>query len=40
MAPNRNVVKPEFIPPQIEHGLIETQDSLLRDTWRRSGELS
>ncbi len=36
MAPNRNIIEAQFIPPQIEHGLIEAQDSLLRDPgWRR-----
>ena len=31
MAPNRDVVKPEFVPPAIKHGLIEAQDSFSRD---------
>ena len=36
MAPNRDVVKPKYVPPQIKHGLIETKDSFLRyPGWRR-----
>src|ERR1700745_1045503 len=34
-APNRDVVKPEFVPPPIKHRLIETQDSVLGDARRR-----
>ena len=40
MPPNRDVVKPEFVPPQIEHGLIETQDTFFSDPGRRRRELS
>src|SRR5438034_8506773 len=40
MAPNRDVVKPQVVPPQIKHGLIETQDSFLSDTGRRRRQLS
>src|SRR5271167_662320 len=40
MAPNRDVVKPERVPPQIKHRLVETQDSCLRDACRRRSELS
>src|SRR5882762_1103627 len=39
-APNRYVVKSEFVPPQIKHGLIETQNSFPSDTGRRRRELS
>ena len=40
MAPNRDVVKSQFIPPQVEHRLIESQDSFLRDSGRRWCELT
>src|ERR1700732_3073564 len=40
MAPNRDVVKPKFVPPQIQHGLIESQDSFFRDSGRRRHELA
>ena len=40
MAPNRNVVKPEFVPPQIEHGLIEIENSFFCDPRRRRDEFS
>ena len=40
MAPNRDVVKPKFVPPQVEHGLIESQDSFFRDSRRRRRELT
>ena len=40
MAPNRDVVKPKFVPPQVEHGLIEAQDSFFRDSGRRRYELA
>ena len=39
-APNRDVVKPEFVPPPIKHRLIETQDSVLGDARRRRREFS
>ena len=39
MAPNRNVVKPKLVPPQIKHRLIEAQDSFLGDARRRRREL-
>src|ERR1700722_19290231 len=39
MAPNRDIVKSELVPPQIKHGLIETQDSFLSDTSRRRSKL-
>src|ERR1700687_4426700 len=35
MPPNRNIIKPKGVPPEIKHRLIETQDSFLRDTRRR-----
>jgi hypothetical protein len=35
MAPNRDIVKSKFVPPQVEHRLIESQDSFLRDSGRR-----
>lgn len=37
MAPDRDVVESELIPPAIEHGLIEAEDAFLSDTgwWRR-----
>src|SRR5271168_4849086 len=38
MAPNRDVVKPECVPPQIKHGSIEAQDSFFSDTCRRRRE--
>lgn len=40
MAPNRNIVKPEFVPPPVKHGLIETQDSFLGYAPRRRRERS
>jgi len=40
VAPNRDVVKSQFVPPQIEHGLIESQDSFLRDRGRRWCQLT
>ena len=40
MAPNRDVIKPKFVPPQIKHGLIETNDSFLRDPGRRRRKFS
>ncbi len=40
MAPNRNVVKPERVPPQIKHRLIETQNSFFRNTRGRRRELT
>jgi hypothetical protein len=39
MAPNRDIAKPEMIPQQIEHRLIQTQDSVPGDTCRRRGKL-
>jgi hypothetical protein len=39
MAPNQDVVKSEFVPPPIEHGLIETKNSFLSDTSRRRSKL-
>src|SRR6266480_2843816 len=39
MAPNRDVVEPEVVPPQIKHGLIEMQDSFSSDTGRRRRQL-
>ena len=38
MAPDRDVVKPERVPPQIKHRLIETQDSFPGDTQGRGYE--
>src|SRR5580704_10531674 len=35
LPPNRNIIKPKGVPPEIKHRLIETQDSFLRDTRRR-----
>ena len=40
MAPNRDVVKPKFVPPLIKHRLIETEDSFLRDPSRRRRKFS
>jgi len=40
MAPNRDVVKPERVPPQIKHRLIEAQDPFPSDAWGRRCELS
>jgi hypothetical protein len=40
MAPNGDVVKSEFVPPPIQHRLIETQDSVLRDARRRRRKFS
>jgi len=38
MAPNRNVIEAELVPPLIEHRLVEAQDSIFCDTGRRRGE--
>jgi hypothetical protein len=40
MAPNRDVVKPKFVPPQVQHGLINSQDSFFRDRGRGRHELA
>ena len=40
MTPNGDVVKSKLVPPQVEHRLIESQDSFLRDTGRRRNELA
>ena len=40
MTPNRDVVKSKFVPPQVEHRLIESRDSFLRDSGRRRNELA
>ena len=40
MSPNRDVVKSQFVPPPVEHRLIESQDSLLCDRGGGWGELT
>jgi hypothetical protein len=40
MPPNRDVVKPKFVPPQIKHRLIETKDSFLCNSGRRRRKVS
>ena len=40
MAPNRNIVKAELVPPQIKHELIEAQDPFSRDAHRRRSEIA
>src|SRR3984893_3720738 len=40
VAPNRDVVKPQLVPPQVQHRLIESQDTLLGDARRGRRELS
>jgi hypothetical protein len=40
MAPDRNIVKAELVPPQIKHELIEAQDPFSRDAHRRSSEIA
>lgn len=35
MAPDGDVVKTEFIPPPVEHGLIESKNAFFRDGGRR-----
>ena len=40
MPPNRDVVKSKLVPPQIEHGLVESQDLFFRDKGRRRHELA
>src|SRR5580658_4161721 len=40
VAPNRDVIKPERIPPQIKHRLIKTEDSFSADTCGRRSELT
>jgi len=39
MAPYRDVVKPEVVPPQIQHRLIETQDSFSPNAGGRGRKL-
>src|SRR5271165_1349039 len=39
VAPDCDVVKSKSIPPEIKHGLIEPQDSFLRNTGRRRRKL-
>lgn len=38
MAPYRDIVKTKFIPPLVEHGLIESKDAVFRDGDRRRHE--
>lgn len=38
MAPDRDVVKTKFIPPLVEHGLIESKDAFFRNGGRRRHE--
>jgi len=40
MAPNRDVVKSKLVPPQVEHGSVESQDLIFRDSGRRRHELA
>lgn len=38
MTPNRDVVKSKFVPPQVQHGLIASQDTFFSDGGRRRHE--
>ena len=38
MAPDYDVVKTKFIPPLVEHGLIESKDAFFSDGGRRRHE--
>jgi hypothetical protein len=40
VAPNRDVVKPQFVPPQVQHRLIESRDTFLGYARRGRRELS
>ena len=40
MPPNRDVVKSKLVPPEVEHGLVESQDPFFRDSGRRRHELA
>src|ERR1700730_2406581 len=40
MAPNRDVVNPQFVPPEVQHRLIESQDTFLGYPRRGRSELS
>ena len=40
MTPHGDVVKSKFVPPQVEHGLIEPADFVLRHIGRRRHELA
>ena len=39
MAPHGDIVEAELVPPEVEHGLVEVQDTFACDTHGRRHEL-